>query len=295
MLRLVSLVVLTVLASSPSRAQNRDRDASRILVQGKAWDLLGQGYQLTADSAVDKDGNVYFTDARRNRIMKIDLAGKISLWKENSNGAHGVAYAPDGRVYAGQHDRKRIVAFSNSGTESVVAEGVQTHHFTVTARNEIYFTVAPSRTVSILDAAGRVRVVHEGLRWPRGVRVSTNRSLLAVNDAQSKFIWTFQIQADGSLINGRPFYSLESSDEAADGGGLAFDSEGFLYVATKIGVQAFDQQGRLTAIIGSPDSEGVSDVFFGGPGLQWLYVTDGDRIYRRPVQRRGVSLPASRP
>ena len=36
-------------------------------------------YQLTADSEVDKEGNVYFTDARKNRILKIDLEGKIRL------------------------------------------------------------------------------------------------------------------------------------------------------------------------------------------------------------------------
>jgi hypothetical protein len=68
-------------------------------------------YQLTADSAVDNYGNVYFTDARIKRILKIDLDGKISTSKEASNGAHGIAFGPDDRLYVGQHDRKRIVAF----------------------------------------------------------------------------------------------------------------------------------------------------------------------------------------
>src|SRR5689334_10641257 len=103
-----------------------------------AWDLLGQGYQLTADSAVDKEGSVYFTDARNNRIYKIDPAGKIALWKDGSGGAHGIAYGPDGRLYAGQHDRKRIVALGPDGKESIVAEGVQAHHLTITKRNDIY-------------------------------------------------------------------------------------------------------------------------------------------------------------
>jgi len=30
-------------------------------------------------------------------------------------------------------------------------------------------------------------------------------------------------------------------------------------------------------------------VFFAGPDLQWLYVTDGERVYRRPSKRRGVT------
>jgi hypothetical protein len=50
-----------------------DGGAYEILVPGKSWNLLGQGYQLTASSAVDKDGNVFFSDARRNRILKISI------------------------------------------------------------------------------------------------------------------------------------------------------------------------------------------------------------------------------
>jgi sugar lactone lactonase YvrE len=265
---------------------------AEILVAGKPWDLLGQGYQLTADSAVDNDGNVYFSDARKNRILKIDLEGKVRIWKEGSNGTHGVAWGPDGRLYGGQHDRKRIVAFSSDGTESVITEGVQTHHLTVTSRNEIYFSEAPAHKVWMSDAAGHTRVVYEGINWPRGVRVSADRSLLVVNDPGTRWVWAFQIQLDGSLINGRPFYRLETSDEssAVDAGGMVFDSDGFLYVATKLGVQVCEQRGRVTAVIDAPGNNGLSNVFFGGPGLQWLYVTDGDKVYRRPVKRRGAVL-----
>ena len=70
---------------------------------------------------------------------------------------------------------------------------------------------------------------------------------------------------------------------------MTFDTDGFLYVATKLGVQICDQPGRVTAIINPPSRDGVSDVFFGGPNMQWLYVTDGDKIYRRPMKHRGAT------
>ena len=274
-----------------SRAEKiNDRGVYDILEPHTEWELLGQGYQLTADSAVDKDGNVYFTDARNNRILKIDRGGKISIWKEASNGAHGIAFGPDGRLYAGQHDRKRIVAFSSDGKESVIAEGVQSHHLTVNARNEVYFSEAPAHRVWMVDAAGNKRVVYDGINWPRGVHSSTDQSLLVINDPHTRWVWSFQVRNDGSLINGQPFYRLETADESSetDAGGMVFDTEGFLYVATKLGVQVCDQPGRVTAIINPPGSEGVSDVFFAGPDLHWLYVTDGDKVYRRPVKRRGA-------
>jgi sugar lactone lactonase YvrE len=294
--RRLSLASLAIVTTWPMQAQDNilgpgfERQPEKILAPVKPWDLLGQGYQLTGDSAVDKDGIVYFTDARRNQILKIDLEGKISIWKEGSNVAHGIAFGPDGRLYAGQHDRKRIVAFSSDGTESVIAEGVQSHHLTVTSRNEIYFSEPPAHKVWMVDAVGHKRVVHEGINWPRAVRVSADQSRLVVDDPPTRWVWLFQIEADGSLVNGRPFYRLETGAESSetDAGGMAFDSEGFLYVATKPGVQIFDPLGRVIAIVSAPGSEGVSSVFFGGPGLHWLYVTDGDKVYRLPVKRSGV-------
>ena len=267
-----------------------DRGVYAILEPGKDWELLGQGYQLTADSAVDKDGSVYFTDARNNRIHKIDAKGKITVWKEGSGGAHGIMSGPDGRLYAGQHDRRRIVAYTPDGKESVVTDGVQTHHLAVTERNEVYFADAPNHRVWFVDATGRKRVVLGDIGWPRGVRVSTDQSLLVVADPHTKWVWSFQIQRDGSLINGQPFYRLETPDDSSESeaGGMTFDTEGFLYVATRLGVQVCDQPGRVVAIINPPRSAGVSDVFFGGPNMHWLYVIDVDNVYRRPVKRRGA-------
>ena len=279
-----------VVASAPVFAQKID--ARRVLVADKSWNLLGQGYQLTGDSAVDGQGNVFFTDSRNNRILRIDLAGKISVWKEASNGAHGVAFGRDGRLYAGQHDRKRIVAFSSDGTESVIAEGVQSHHVTVTSRNEIYFTEGPAHKVWMADAADHKRVVSEGLDWPHGVRASADRSFLVVNDSHTRWVWKFRIRADGSLTGGKPFCRLDTRDESSspDPGEMTFDSEGFLYIPTKTGIQVCDHKGRVAAIIAAPGGESVNDVFFAGPGLQWLYVTDGDGVYRRPAGHRGAAL-----
>ncbi|MGC4055270.1 MAG: SMP-30/gluconolactonase/LRE family protein [Paludibaculum sp.] len=256
---------------------------------------MGADYQLTADSAVDNSGVVFFTDSHRNRIMRIGLDGRIGTWKEDSHGCHGIAFGPDGRLYAGQHDRKRLVAYSSDGTESVVSEGVQSHHLTVTARNEIYLSQPPIHVVWLVKPDGTRRVVHEGMEWPRGVRASNSQPLLAVADSRTPWVWSFQIARDGSLLNGKQFCRLDSGGGPTDvdSGGMVFDSEGFLYVATKLGVQVCDPQGRIRAIVSPPGAGDLTNVFFGGPGLQWLYVTEMDRIYRIRTKRRGLPFPAA--
>lgn len=245
-----------------------------------SWQLLGGGYQLTADSAVDRDGNVYFTDAHNNRIYKIDGEGRILLWREPASGSHGIRYGPDGRLYAGQHDRHRIVAFTMDGKESVLAEGVQTHHLALTQQGDVYFAVAPKHEIWFLDKAGKGRVVTTAVDWPHALVLSPDGKRLFINDSHKRDVWSFEIQSDGSLKAGRAFCRLNGDDATVDPGGMSFDAGGLLYVATHLGVQICDAQGRVKEVIGPPGSAGVDDVLFAGPGLAWMYVTDGERMFR---------------
>jgi sugar lactone lactonase YvrE len=98
------------------------------------------------------------------------------------------------------------------------------------------------------------------------------------------------VAPDGSLLNGQAFYRLETGDESSFSGadGMAVDSEGYLYVATRLGLQICDQPGRVTAILNKAQPSALSNVAFGGPNLDTLYVTAGDKVFRRPVRRKGV-------
>jgi sugar lactone lactonase YvrE len=273
------LIVCLSLAALPSPGQVKT-------VAATGWQLLGEGYQLTADSAVTSNGTVYFTDARHNRIYRVPLDGRIELWKENSGGAHGVAADPDGRLLAGQHDRQRIVALDRTGHESVLAEGVQTHHLTVSRQSHVFFAEAPLHRVSVLDAGGHRRSVTTELNWPHGLVLTPDHSHLIVNDSHTSSVWRFRIQPDGSLTDGVPAYRLqtEGNSEDVDAGGMAFDGEGRLYVATRLGVQIFDRTARLQSILQPPGSEPLSAILFAGAGIQWMYATDGSRLYRRPAK-----------
>ena len=99
-----------------------------------------------------------------------------------------------------------------------------------------------------------------------------------------------EVQPDGSLANGQPFYRLETPDESSASGadGMTVDSDGYLYIATKMGVQVCDQPGRVVAIINKPQAGPLSNVVFGGPDLRTLYVTAGDKVFRRAIRRKGV-------
>src|SRR5262249_53770821 len=150
-----------------------------------------------------------------NRIHRIGLDGKVTVFKEDTGGANGLMFGPDGRLYACQNGRKRVVAYSPEGTESVVAEGVGSNDIAVSREGNVYFSDPAGRKVWLVDGKGKRRVVAEGLTFPNGVRLSPDQSLLLVADMREKWVWSYQVQADGSLGNGEAFYHLETPDESS--------------------------------------------------------------------------------
>jgi len=110
----------------------------------------------------------------------------------------------------------------------------------------------------------------------------------------SRWVWSFSVMSDGSLTNGVPFFRMEIPDEVDSGplrsgaDGMTVDSEGFVYVATKLGIQIIDPPGKTVGILRNPGTGDPSNVVFGGRDLTTLYVTAGDKVFRRTIKRKGT-------
>ena len=52
--------------------------------------------------------------------------------------------------------------------------------------------------------------------------------------------------------------------------------------------QVCDQAGRVNGIIPKPQRAGLSNITFGGPDLSELYVTCGDKVFKRKTKAKGV-------
>ena len=258
----------------------------------KPWQQVGETYHAVTSPTGDRDGNVYFADPPVSRIYKSDIDGKVTLFKQQSSGATALRFGPNGRLYASEPARRRIVSFGPSGEERVVGQNVQANAIAVTANSTLYFTDAVHKTVGYIDAAGKTRVVYKDgdIAMPSGIALSPDQAMLIVTDAQSRFSWSFQIAPDGSLIHGEPFYHLEMPEAGWMSGvqEVTEDSAGQLYFATPAGVQVCEANGRLAAILNPPGHGAISSVAFAGKNPSWLYVAEGGRLFRRPVQVTGT-------
>ena len=66
------------------------------------------------------------------------------------------------------------------------------------------------------------------------------------------------------------------------------DRDGLAYVATRMGVQVFDRNGRVAAILPLPGNAVASSLCFGGQGFDTLYVAGGGKVYRRKLRIVGA-------
>jgi len=263
----------------------------------KPWQQVGATYKSAVSPAPDKDGNVYFADPAANVIYKSDADGKVSTFKSNTGGAKALRVGADGRLYASQPQQKRIVSYGATGDEKIVAQNVVADDLAVTLKGAVYFVDSAHKTVGLIDAGAaataKPRVVFEGTEMllPAALTLSPDQAMLAIGDAQNKFSWSTQIAADGSLINGEPFYRVDMPDISPWSGvsGITMDSEGQVYFATALGIQLCEANGRAAAILSKPELGMVTGIAFGGKDLNWIYATEDGKLFRRPSLRKGIA------
>ncbi len=269
-----------------------------ILLPGEGWQLVSEGYRFTEGPAVNAKGEIFFTDGPNSKIHKIGLDGKVSEFASDTKRAGGQAFGPDGRLYSVASGDQKIVAYDigKSGSQpTVIAEGVRGNDIVVARNGNIYVTepntpAADQSNVWLIKPNGEKKVVDAGLRYANGVTLSPDQTLLYVADYRSHWVYSYQIQPDGSLQYKQPYYWLHVADtvDSSQADGMRVDGDGRLYVTTRMGIQVCDQAGRVNAIIPTPNGR-VSNVSFGGENFDTLFATCGDKVYKRKLKVKGAN------
>jgi enterochelin esterase family protein len=73
-----------------------------------------------------------------------------------------------------------------------------------------------------------------------------------------------------------PYQSVSKGD------GMAVDRVGRYYVTSALGVQVFDPTGRLCGVLSKPQIDApLTSCTLAGEGHNTLFVTNGDKVFRR--------------
>ncbi|KAF0171950.1 MAG: gluconolactonase [Limisphaerales bacterium] len=271
-----------------------------ILVPGADWQLVGEGYKFTEGPTANAAGEVFYNEGPSSTTYKVGPDGKPVVFLADSKKGDGQRFGPDGRLYSVAAATTQILAWDAAGKATVIADGFKGNDLVVANNGNIYvtepnWTGANTNTskVWLIKPSGEKKIVDTGLKFSNGVTLSPDQTLLYVADSRSHWVYSYQIKADGTLQHKQRYFHLHMPDTADDSGadGLRTDRDGRLWVATRLGLQVCDQAGRVNCIIPTPNGKS-SNLTFGGPNGDVLYVTAGDKVFRRQVKVKGADHAA---
>ena len=279
-----------------TKGNSKNSFLSDLLIPGEDWEVVGENYKFTEGTAVNAKGEVFYLDIPVSKCYKVDTDKKLVALTTDTKRASGTCFGPDGKRYTAAGGTKQILSYDANEKETVVADSVAGNDLVVGNNGNIYVTVpngsAQPGKLYLIRPGGEKLVVDDGLKFPNGVTISPDQTQLYATESASHWVWIYKIKPDGTLTYKQRFGWLHVPDweENAWSDGLKCDTAGRVFVATRIGIQVLDQLGRVNAIIPAPPSNGqTSNLCFGGPDFNIMYVSAGDKIFRRKLKTKGAN------
>ena len=279
-----------------TKGNSKNQFLNDLIVPGEDWQLVGEGYQFTEGTAVNAKGEVFYQDIPASKTYKVDVNGKLIALNTDAKKASGTSFGADGKRYTVAGKTNQILTYDVNEKEMVIADSIAGNDLVVANNGNIYVTVPDGTTkpskLYLIRPNGEKVVVDEGLKFANGVTLSPDQTQLYVTESASHWVWVYKIKADGTLTYKQHYGWLHEPDteENAWSDGLRCDTAGRVYVTSRLGIQIMDQLGRVNAILPLPLSAfNPSNVCFGGPEFNILYVSYGDKVYRRKLKTKGAN------
>ncbi|MCM2373757.1 alpha/beta hydrolase-fold protein [Aporhodopirellula aestuarii] len=277
-----------------------DMTLLNLLVPGESWEVVAEDLGFADAPCTDADGNFYFSDMRAPAIYRVNSDGTRE--KIATEAVSGLEFGPDGTLYGCQGAKKRVISINvDSGEVNVVAENVTPNDLAVTDDGFILITETKDKHVTRINPkTGETSVVDSGITRPNGIVLSPDGSTLVVSDHGGEFAWAMRVGAGATLDAKMPTMTMRLPIDpkgefafnepppyitASRGDGSAVDKSGRYYITSAVGVQIFDATGRLGGVLPAPNpSKPLTSCTLAGPDHSYLYVTNGDVVYRRKLK-----------
>lgn len=275
--------------------------AQDIISEGAELTLVAEEYEFTEGPAVDKNGNVYFTDQPNDRIVKWDAStNSVSDWMKPSGRSNGLYFDHDGNLLSCADEKNELWRIDMEKNKTVLVSEFEgkllggPNDLWVAPTGGIYFTdplynrpwwtptenrIDERRVYYITPSIGEVKIVAKDFVMPNGIIGTADGKTLYIADIGDKKTYVFTIKEDGTLSERKLFCELGSD-------GMTLDNQGNVYM-TGDGVTVFDKNGKQIKHIAVPE-KWTANVTFGGPQQNILFITAMDSVYILEMDVNGV-------
>ena len=192
-----------------------------------------------------RDGKLWFSDFYVHLVRTVDEAGRAETIVEVPGQPSGLGWRPDGTMLIVSMTDRRLMRFSG-GKLSVEADlgGLATGHcndMIVDASGRAYVgnfgfdrhAGEAQRTTCLIrvDTDGSVHKAADDLLFPNGTVITPDGRTMIVGETFAHRLTAFDIAADGTLSNRRPWATIEGCFPD----GICLDAEGAIWVSDPFG------------------------------------------------------------
>lgn len=289
----------------------RDRRLYDILDANAELETISSGHRFLEGPAWQPyEKHLRFSDILGNATLQWSESAGLSIYRANSHMANGNTYDRGGRLLSCHHASGRVTRMDDDETMTILASHYQgaelnsPNDIVVKRDGAIYFSDPPyGREAKVgiprdrqldfngvyrLDAAeNALTLLSKDFNRPNGLCFSLDETRLFINDTPESLIRVYDVEADGSLSNGRLF---AESGGGGPGGpdGMKVDSEGNLYCCAAGGLHVFGADGTFLGRLRTPMQ--ITNFTFGDDDLSALFLTGITTLYRARTRIPGVPL-----
>jgi gluconolactonase len=273
---------------------------SGIIAPGAKVEKLADGFEFTEGPAVDKHGNVFFTDQPNNRIHKWSTDGKLSIFHDSPGRANGLYFDKNGNLLACADLDNELWSIDMQGNVKVLIKDFKgkklngPNDLWEDPKGGIYFTdpfyKRPYWNRGSMEQDGkhvyylrpnrkRLIRVTDDLVTPNGIIGTPDGKLLYVADLGDKKTYVYKINKNGRLSDKKLFCSMGSD-------GMTIDNKGNIYLTGR-GVTVFNPEGKKIEHI-DIDAGWTANVCFGGEDRHTLFITAQKSLFALRMRVKGV-------
>ena len=278
-----------------------DMTLLKLLIPGETWSVAAENLGFADAPCADAEGNFYFSDMKAPAVYKLSVADgtRSELVKE---AVSGLEFGPNGQLYGCQGAKSRVISIDpKTGAAKELATNVAPNDLAVTRDGRIYITeTRHGRVTRISSQSGETTPVASGITRPNGIALSNDGGTLAVSDSGGEHVWTFRVNVDGSLDAQMPSMTMRLPIDpkgefkfnepppyqaASRGDGMTVDKSGRYYVTSALRRPVFDPTGRQCGVLPKPiEVQPLTSCVLAGPNHEYLYVTNGNTVFRRKLK-----------
>ena len=248
------------------------------------------------------DGYLLFSDTVVDKLRKLTPGSGDAVFTERAGGVIGNAYDMEGRLYTCEFRERRVTRTLKNGKVEVLASRFEGKRFNapndVVVRRDghVYFTdpaFGAQQDTRELDFYGVYHITPKGeleaiAKWktrPNGITLSPNGRTLYVSDSDDRSVRAYDL--DGKGIASKERIVVDRIPGVPDG--LRTDEKGSLYVAAdKVYVYALSNNAPAKLLGEVPIGETPSNLAFGDPDMETLYITARTSVYRVRLGVKGA-------